>query len=172
MLIRITDTNRKGRAGMRLLIVEDDRDGREMLAELFRMHAWEVIAVPTTDAAMLELRSGGFDVVISDEDLEGHSGSCMLRDAGNQGLLENMGALMYTADPKDLDVPRGVRVLRKPLGVTQLLDEAKAVAATPPSGERRRAVAGRVAVVVAPRGRSMRRDDAHCDSPPSSRTGS
>ena len=26
---------------MRLLIVEDDLDGREMLTELFRLHAWQ-----------------------------------------------------------------------------------------------------------------------------------
>lgn len=114
---------------MRLLIVEDDLDGREMLAELFRMHDWEVTAVPTTHAAMLELRSGSFDVVISDEDLEGHSGSSMLREACDEGLLDHVGALMYTAEPSELDVPSGVRVLRKPLGITQLLHEAKAAAA-------------------------------------------
>ncbi len=165
---------------MRLLIVEDDRDGREMLAEMFRMHGWDVTAVPTTDAAMLELKSGGFDVVISDEDLEGRSGSGMLREARQQGLLENMGALMYTADPADLDVPSGVRVLRKPLGVMQLLDEAKAAAAAlsvasasasaPPSGERVRPSRGRVVVAVGPRDRARR--DPHRDSPPSSRAGS
>ena len=113
---------------MRLLIVEDDQDGREMLAELFRMHEWSVTSVPTTSAAMVELRGGGFDVVISDEDLQGQSGSTMLREASAEGLLTNVGVLMYTADPGWLRVPAGVKVLRKPLGLTKLLDEAKAVA--------------------------------------------
>lgn len=111
---------------MRLLIVEDDPDGREMLVELFRAHHWDVTAVPTTQAAMAELRGGGFEVVITDEDLDGHSGSGMLRDAADEGLLQNVGALMYTADPGRLSVPPGVRVLCKPLGIMKLLDEAKA----------------------------------------------
>jgi DNA-binding response OmpR family regulator len=113
---------------MRLLIVEDDPDGREMLAELFRMHAWEVTAVPSTEAGMAELRQGGFDVVISDENLEGQSGSSMLRHANDEGLLGDVGVLMYTAEPGRLKVPHGVRVLRKPLGIMKLLDEARAVA--------------------------------------------
>jgi DNA-binding response OmpR family regulator len=116
---------------MRLLIVEDDQDGREMLAELFRIHAWEVTAVPTTEAGMTELRKGGFDVVISDEDLVGSSGSAMLREASAQGLLRNVGALMYTAEPARLDLPEGERVLQKPIGITRLLDEVQAVVAEP-----------------------------------------
>jgi CheY-like chemotaxis protein len=113
---------------MRLLIVEDDPDGRELLAELFRMHDWDVTQVPTTHAAMTELRQGGIDVVISDENLEGQSGSSMLRRASAEGLLCNVGVLMYTAEPGRLEVPPGVRVLRKPLGISKLLDEAQAVA--------------------------------------------
>lgn len=112
---------------MRLLIVEDDLDGREMLSELFRLHDWEVTAVPSTTSGLELLRSGGFDVVISDEDLCGQSGSCMLREADREGLLGNVGVLMYTAEPTDLDVPEGVRVLRKPLGIHRLLDEAEAI---------------------------------------------
>jgi DNA-binding NtrC family response regulator len=122
---------------MRLLIVEDDQDGREMLTELFRMHAWEVTPVPSTAAAMVELRAGGFDVVISDENLEGASGSAMLREASKEGLLRDVGALMYTAEPGDLELPPGVRVLKKPLGIAQLVDEVTAALAEPPgSGER------------------------------------
>jgi DNA-binding response OmpR family regulator len=118
---------------MRLLIVEDDQDGREMLTELFRLHAWEVTAVPTTAAGLSELRTGGFDVVISDEDLVGGSGSAMLREASAQGLLHNVGALMYTAAGGRLELPDGVRVLQKPLGIAQLLDEASAVVPEAPS---------------------------------------
>lgn len=164
---------------MRLLIVEDDLDGREMLAELFRMNDWEVTAVPTTEAAILELRSGGFDVVITDEDLEGRSGSGMLREACDAGLLDHVAALMYTAEPTHLDVPSGVRVLRKPLGITELVAEAKAAAAgnggakptpAPASGERVRR--GRVGIVVkASAERVVRREcrEPAADLPPSSR---
>ena len=110
---------------MRLLIVEDDQDGREMLTELFRMNAWQVTPVE----AMVELRAGGFDVVISDEDLAGASGSAMLREASEAGLLRDVGALMYTAEPGDLELPPGVRVLKKPLGIAQLVNEVTAALA-------------------------------------------
>jgi DNA-binding response OmpR family regulator len=116
---------------MRLLIVEDDRDGREMLAELFRLHAWEVTAVPSVDGGMTELRGGGFDVVISDEELLDRSGSCMLRDAAREGLLRNVGALVYTAGSCRLVVPDGVRVLRKPSDLDKLLTAARACAPAP-----------------------------------------
>lgn len=134
---------------MRLLIVEDDQDGREMLAELFRMHAWDVRAVPTVEAAMVELRAGGFDVVISDEDLEGSSGSAMLREASEEGLLKNVGALMYTAQPTQLELPPGVRVLQKPMGIASLVEAVAAAAAEPPSsGERVRTTGGPVELVL------------------------
>jgi DNA-binding NtrC family response regulator len=134
---------------MRLLIVEDDQDGREMLAELFRMHAWEVSAVPSVQAAMVELRAGGFDVVISDEDLEGSSGSAMLREASKEGLLTHVGALMYTAQPTELELPPGVRVLQKPMGIARLVEAVAAAAAGPPtSGERLRQHGGPVELVL------------------------
>ena len=134
---------------MRVLIVEDDPDGRELLGQLFRMRGWDVTQVPTTQAAMIELRRGGIDVVVSDENLEGHSGASMLRWASAEGLLCNVGVLMYTAERGRLEVPPGVRVLRKPLGILKLLDEARAVAtrdhraetavAPPPPSSRTRA---------------------------------
>jgi DNA-binding response OmpR family regulator len=113
---------------MRLLLVEDDPDGREMLADLFRMHSWDVIAVRTTGAGMTELRAGGFDVIISDENLEGESGSRMLRAASDEGLLQRVGVMMYTAERGMLEVPEGARVLRKPVALATLLEEAQAVA--------------------------------------------
>lgn len=121
---------------MRLLIVEDDPDGREILAELFRRNEWRVVAVATGEAALSELRTGGIDMVISDENLDGASGSAMLRTAALEGLLSDVVALMYTAEPESLDVPPGVRVLHKPLAVGLLVEEVKASRSGPPSSGR------------------------------------
>lgn len=118
---------------MRLLIVEDDPDGREILAELFRRHEWRVVAVATGEAGLCELRSGGIDMVISDENLEGASGSAMLREAALEGLLSEVDALMYTSQSESLDVPPGVRVLHKPLAIGLLVEEVKASRTGPPS---------------------------------------
>ncbi len=113
---------------MRLLIVEDDQDGRELLAEIFRMHGWAVTATSTRREGLDEIRRHTFDVIISDEELHGESGSSMLRQAEAEGLLGGVGALMYTAESGALEVPCGVRVLRKPLATSLLLQEARAVA--------------------------------------------
>jgi len=132
-----SDKSRKVEPEMRLLIVEDDLDGREMLTELFRMHGWQVTPVSSTGAAMVELRAGGFDVVISDENLEGASGAAMLREAAREGLLQNVGALVYTAEPGQLELPPGVRVLHKPMGITTLLEDVTAAASGAPSSRER-----------------------------------
>ena len=113
---------------MRVLIVEDDLDGRELLAEIFRMHDWVVTATATRCDGLDAIRRNTFDLIISDEDLQGESGSSMLRQAEAEGLLCGVGALMYTAESGALEVPCGVRVLRKPLATNLLLQEARAVA--------------------------------------------
>ena len=113
---------------MRLLIVEDDPDGRELLAEIFRLHDWVVTATATRCEGLDEIRRNTFDVIISDEDLQGESGSSMLRQADAEGLLGGVGALMYTAEAGALEVPDGVRVLRKPTPTRTLLKEARDIA--------------------------------------------
>jgi DNA-binding NtrC family response regulator len=112
-----------------MLIVEDDTDGREILSELFRRHDWRVVAVATTDAALTELRERTFDLVISDEDLDGASGSAMLRTAAVEGLLADVCALMYTSQAEWLEVPDGVRVLHKPLAIGSLVDAVRSAVA-------------------------------------------
>ncbi len=166
---------------MRLLIIEDDPDGREMLAELFRMRDWDVTAVSTVDGAMKALRTCRFDVVISDEDIQGKSGSSMVCQASADGLLRDVGVIMYTAEPGGIQVPPGVRVLRKPLGVTKLLDEARAALidaaaeAAPSSRARPRRRHSGIVVIGSSGPRIQERDGAHStrmntpESPPSSR---
>jgi DNA-binding response OmpR family regulator len=120
---------------MKLLVVEDDEDGREVLTELFRIHGWDVTDVPSVRAALDALRRIHFDVVISDENVFGESGSTMLHEANAAGLLDHVGVLLYTADPRDPDVPAKVRVLHKPLGIEALVHVAEELVdeASPPS---------------------------------------
>jgi DNA-binding response OmpR family regulator len=116
---------------MRLLIIEDDAEARELLAELFRFRDWDVTVCATVETARRALREEHFDVVISDEDVFGDSGSALIREAASQGLLRDVGVLMYTAELGRLNIPVGVRVLRKPLAVAALLDEANAAIPEP-----------------------------------------
>lgn len=105
----------------KILVVEDDPDTREILVEFFATHGYEVTAVATAEAGLRELQDQPVDVVLSDNQLDGGpSGEWMLGQAHQSGLLEKIGAVMYTSDDKP-HVPRTVRVIRKPssLGVIE-----------------------------------------------------
>jgi CheY-like chemotaxis protein len=104
----------------KILVVEDDPDTREILVEFFVAHGYEVTAVSTAEAGLEELQHSDTDVVVSDNQLDGgRTGSWMLRRAYEQGLLNKVGAVMYTADSKP-QVPRMVRVLRKPTALREI----------------------------------------------------
>ncbi|MCW5813666.1 MAG: response regulator [Labilithrix sp.] len=100
------------------MVVEDDPDTREILADFFASHGYDVKTVATAEAGLAELKGNGTDVVLSDNQLDGgHTGSWMLRRAYAEGLLRRVAAVMYTADD-DPNVPRVVRVLHKPTALS------------------------------------------------------
>lgn len=110
----------------KILVVEDDPDTREILAEFFTAHGYEVTAVATAEAALRELSDHTTDVVLSDNQLDGGpSGEWMLDRAYKEGLLEKVGAVMYTADRDPPQVPRTVRVLRKPTALGEIEETAE-----------------------------------------------
>lgn len=120
-------------------MVEDDPDTRDILVEFFAAHGYEVTAVATAEAGLESLQHRSLDLVLSDNQLEGgKTGSWMLRRAEEQGLLEKVGAVMYTAD-SDIRVPCTVRILRKPTTLREIertaeraVDSARARQWTPP----------------------------------------
>jgi CheY-like chemotaxis protein len=64
----------------KLLIVEDDADGRDALAELFRLQGFEVASAADGEATLARLRSARFDVVVMDLGLpNGGSGLGLIR---------------------------------------------------------------------------------------------
>jgi CheY-like chemotaxis protein len=107
-------------AGSKVLVVEDDADTRAILVEFFEAEGYEVTAVATAEAALDALREHAADVVLSDNQLDGGaSGAWMLRRAFEQGLLTNVGAVMYTGDTNP-ELPRFVRVLHKSAALREL----------------------------------------------------
>jgi CheY-like chemotaxis protein len=127
----------------KILVVEDDRDTREILVDFFAAHGYEVTAVATAEAGLRELQGLSTDVVLSDNQLDGGaSGEWMLDRAFKEGLLERVGAVMYTAD-RNPQVPCTVRVLRKPTSLGMIeetaeraIDSARFRASGPPSSRR------------------------------------
>jgi len=113
----VTDASQNG---SKILVVEDDPDTRDILVEFFSSHGYVVTAVASAEAGLEELQGKCTDIVLSDNQLDGeHSGSWMLRRAFEQGLLQQVGAVMYTAD-RHPRVPCTVRVLRKPTALCDI----------------------------------------------------
>ena len=65
--------------GVRLLLVEDDADTREVVALMLREFGAEVVGVASVDAALTAIRSGRPDVLISDIGLAEHDGFDLIR---------------------------------------------------------------------------------------------
>ncbi|HEY0552946.1 MAG TPA: chemotaxis protein CheB [Thermoanaerobaculia bacterium] len=66
-------------AGLRLLVVEDEESGREMLTRLLELYGAEVVAAASASEALEALEHGVPDVLLSDVGMPGESGYDLLR---------------------------------------------------------------------------------------------
>src|SRR5258708_1631913 len=97
-----------------LLLVEDHEDTRQALGQLLSQEGYVVVAVSHAEEGLARLRSVKFDVVLSDYLLPRESGTWMLMQAANDGLLEDVAAVMITG-LHDAQIPPHVRFVRKPV---------------------------------------------------------
>jgi CheY-like chemotaxis protein len=65
-------------AGVRILLVEDDEDGRELLDLVLRDYGAKVRPVSTAEAAFEALKEGTFDVLLSDIGLPDEDGYSLI----------------------------------------------------------------------------------------------
>ncbi|MBS2027465.1 MAG: response regulator [Deltaproteobacteria bacterium] len=103
-----------------ILYVEDEPDIRETLAEILQLHDYEVVSVESSEAAMAELRRGGFDLLLTDYNLPGQSGGWLIEEGQQLGLLQGTAVLVVTAHPTPRMAP-DVVVMRKPLDIDHFL---------------------------------------------------
>jgi CheY-like chemotaxis protein len=104
----------------RILYVEDDFDVRETMTMLLEQEGYGVTAVPTAEAALEELRRGGYDLLLTDYQLPGANADWLIRSAIGQGSLGATQVIVLSGadDPEGID---GYRFLRKPIGQEALL---------------------------------------------------
>jgi len=124
----------------RILVVEDERSMRELLALMLRKEGYEVDTLESATLAAERLRRGGeFDLVISDISMPGMSGLELLRETrgmaqevevilmtafgSKQTAIEalNQGARYYVEKPFDLDEMK--TVVRKTIEQKKVLRE-------------------------------------------------
>lgn len=99
-----------------MLVVEDHDETRELLRELLVASGYDVVGGATAEDGLHELRSGRYDVVVSDHWLDrGRTGGWMLGAAAAEGLLSRTPAIMCTAERRVSDLPDGVPIMSKPV---------------------------------------------------------
>src|SRR5438477_6469950 len=82
----------------RVLVVEDDPDTREMMAELLQPHCAVAVAADGTDALELLTRNGRkFDAIVVDLEMPGLGGLALLSNLRQRGL--NVPALVVSGAP-------------------------------------------------------------------------
>lgn len=114
----------------RILLVDDHDDTRRFLLLALELEGYDIVGVPTAEEALRLLEEGGFDLLLSDYCLPGHSGGWLLEQATRRRLIAAERALVLTAHPG----PDGVddfQLLRKPFELDALLTTIRDVLETP-----------------------------------------
>ncbi len=115
--------------GLRLLLVEDDQDGRELLAELLRSRGAQVVAVASVRQALAGLERERPNLVLSDIAMPEEDGFDLLEELRRRGL--DIPCVALTALARDEDRQRSLaagfeRHLTKPVepgALFQAVDE-------------------------------------------------
>jgi len=107
-----------------ILIVEDQEDVRRMLALTLRLEGHAVTEAANAREGLERLKTGEYQLVLSDYSMPGATGSWMLNEATTLGLLDHTTAVIITAHPHIEPVP-GIVVLRKPLDLDVFVDQLR-----------------------------------------------
>ena len=66
--------------GLRVLVVDDEPDARDLLREVLEMCGSEVVTSGSAAEALAEIRSGGFNVLVSDIGMPGRDGYSLIEE--------------------------------------------------------------------------------------------
>ena len=113
----------------RILLVEDDEDTRQLLALALGGEHYTVDQAMNAPHALEHLRRKSYDLVLTDYDLPGMTGSALLKEAARQGLLRTSASIVVTAHPSPEDVA-AAGLIRKPLDLPQFLAQVRHILAT------------------------------------------
>lgn len=107
----------------RLLIVEDNGDLAENLAEILASRGHDVVVAPSAEAALVELATGKFSGVLTDLRLPGRSGLeliAQLREQADPTPVVLMTAFADARATRSAQVAGALAVLFKPLDISRL----------------------------------------------------
>ena len=115
-------------AGLRVLVVDDDRDARDLLRRLLEEHAVQVTTAASAAEAARHLRERRFDVLVSDIGMPEEDGYALLRRVRAMGAERggDVPAVALTAYARSEDRVQAMRAgfqthLAKPLEPAELI---------------------------------------------------
>jgi len=95
-----------------------------MLATALSLEGHRVDEAATAMEGLERLRTGCYQLVLSDYAMPGGTGSWMLQEASRAGLLDRTAAVIITAHPDIEHVP-GIVVIPKPIDLDDFLDQLR-----------------------------------------------
>jgi len=107
-----------------VLLVEDDRDIREMIGTLLDMSGFAVVSCDTAECGLNALREQEFDLILTDYALPRHSGLWLLEEAEGEGLIQGTPVLIVTAHP-NVESDAGYEVIQKPFDLDELVERVR-----------------------------------------------
>lgn len=107
-----------------VLLVEDERDIREMIATLLDMAGFNVVACDTAECGLNALREQEFDLVLTDYALPRKSGLWLLQEAESEGLIQGTPVLIVTAHP-NVDAETHYEIIHKPFDLDELVERVR-----------------------------------------------
>jgi DNA-binding NtrC family response regulator len=120
--------------GARILVVEDQPDVRRMLATALQMEGHAVDEAATAADGLKCLEQSRYDLVLSDYAMPGGTGTWMLHQASQRGLMNHTIALIMTAHPDVRDL-ENVEVISKPLELDKFLEQVRQILASEARGK-------------------------------------
>jgi len=108
---------------LRVLLVDDDDDARELAATVLSHHGADVHTAASAEEALVRLREGKPDVIVSDLAMPGQDGFSLIKQvrAGAVAGAASVPAAALTAYARDTDA-------RKAIGAGLQLHAAKPIA--------------------------------------------
>ena len=103
-----------------LLLVEDDEDTRDLMALALRGAGFDVQPAGSGREALALLEATPYDLLVTDYDMPGMTGTEMLQIATERGLVRTARPLIVTAHPSPKGT-EGFPVVRKPLDLARFV---------------------------------------------------
>src|SRR5687768_4687805 len=107
-----------------ILLVEDDRDIRELISTLLDLAGFAVVACDTAECGLNALREQEFDLILTDYALPRQSGVWLIDRAEQEGLIQGTPVLIVTAHPH-VEGGEHYEVIQKPFDLDELVERVR-----------------------------------------------